>query len=473
MRERLWWCALALAIACSSGSKDNKAGSAAAAGSSAPAAAAERWAATVVIGAALHDFVVEIAGDKAAFVRGKQRAPLADVVETAERIAFTLEKPGMPKDAAERYELVRHGDRADGQGTVGATQIPIRMVRLADGEAPRSAYARPQTPKPPFPYKTVELDVDAPDGGKLAGTLAMPDGAGPFPVVVLLSGSGQEDRDETIFGHRPYFVVADRLARNGIASYRFDDRGTGKTKGAVKDLFTEIDDAGAIVDVLAKQPGIDPKRIGVIGHSSAGAVAPNVALKHPVAFVVLLAGITMAGKDYAAIQTAHQLEVAGASAEDVAKQKADQARFMDAVLNDPKSAKAALAGRIKPMLAQQLGRAPTDAELDAALAQGLAEVASPWLISYFRIDPREAWKKLAIPVLLLVGDKDTQVPADVTVAALTGATTHATTKKFPGLNHLFQHAKTGEVAEYVAIEETFAPEALDALAGWLAEQTKR
>jgi dienelactone hydrolase len=480
MRERWRYVALAALVACSSRSKDGVAGSGStpgsaagsAPGSAAAPAAVERWATTVVIGAEMRDFVVELGGGTAALVIGTARIPLVDVAETADKIAFTIEKPKMPKQTWERYELVRHGDRADGHGTLGDMQLPIRMVRLADGEAPRSAYPRPQTPKPPFPYESIELVVDAPDGGKLAGTLAMPSGAGPFPVVLLLSGSGQQDRDETIFGHKPFLVVADRLARAGIASYRFDDRGTGKTTGAVKDLYTEIADAGAIVDVLAKQPKIDPKRIGVIGHSSAGAVAPNVAVAHPVAFVALLAGITLSGRDYSAVQTAHSLELTGASADAIAQQKRDQDTITAAAVKDPNSVKAVLVARVRPLMQQQLGHAPSDAEVDAVIAKPLAELTNPWLVSYFRIDPRESWKKLSIPVLLLVGDKDTQVPADMTIMALNGATTHATTRTFPGLNHLFQHAKTGELDEYLTIDETFAPEALDALAGWLGEQTK-
>jgi pimeloyl-ACP methyl ester carboxylesterase len=431
---------------------------------------------SVVIIPNVVDLVVEIAGKDATLVSGKHRGPLTNVVVTADKISFTLEKPNFPEQTWEHFDLVRHGDRADGTDVGSGQRMIARMVKLAEGEAPHSAFARPQTPKPPFPYEQRELVVDAPDGGKLAGTLTLPAGKGPFPVVLLLSGSGQQDRDETIFNHKPYLVVSDRLTRAGIATYRFDDRGTGKTVGAMNSLDTEVADAGAIVDVLAKQPELDPKMIGVIGHSAGGMVAPNVALAHPVAFIVLLAGATLPGRDYAAFQTAHKLQLAGASEADLARQRDDQKRVMDAMVKSPKDGEAALTELTTAALERRLGRKPTDDEVKKAVAKPLAEMANPWMLSYFRIDPREAWRKLAIPVLVLDGDKDTQVPADITIAAVVdamGTRAPVTTHKLPGLNHLFQHAITGELDEYATNEETFAPEALDLITAWIVERTRR
>jgi pimeloyl-ACP methyl ester carboxylesterase len=435
-----------------------------------PPAPPERWAATVVIGASLRDFVIEFADRGATLELGDAKVPLVEVTHADDKLAFAIDK--QPK---ETYELARKGDVAAGKGAIGRTTLPIRMVKLADGEAPHSAFPRPQTPKPPFPYEERELVVDAPDGGKLAGTLTIPQGTGPFPAVLLLSGSGQQDRDETIFGHKPYLIVADRLTRAGFATYRFDDRGTGKTVGAPLSLDTEIDDAGAILDVLKKQKEIDPKRVGIIGHSAGGMVAPNAAIKHPVAFIVLLAGATLSGREYSAFQTERELRASGADDKALAEQRTLQARVTAAAIKGTKEVEAIFTEIATPELEKSLGRKPTADEVKQAIAAPVSAATNPWVVSYFRIDPRVAWKKLAIPVLLLVGDKDTQVPADMTIKGLEDTVPKklVTAKKLAGLNHLFQHAQSGEVEEYLTNVESFDPDALEQLTGWLVDHTKK
>lgn len=444
----------------------------------APAAPPERWATSIVLGANFLDFVVMFPspdGHDARVEVGDKHLPLSQVTHTDARLEFTVEKAG-PKETWEHYALARTGDVARGEADLGTHHMSVRMERLGPDEPPRSAFKRPQTPRPPFPYAQRDLVVAAPDGGKLAGTLAIPTGTGPFPTVLLLSGSGQQDRDETVFGHKPYLIVADRLARAGIASYRFDDRGTGQTVGAPLSLDTEIADAIAALDTLAKQPEVDPKRLGIIAHSAAGAVAPNAARKHAVAFVVLLAGTTLDGGEYAAVQTEETMRAAGADAAAIAEQQKAQRAVSTAAKKGAAEVEKALVKIATPALAKALGRAPTADEVKQAIAQPLAAATNPWTLSYFRIDPRDAWKTLNVPVLLMVGDKDTQVPADLTIGALTktlGKRGPLTAKKLPGLNHLFQHAPTGALSEYVELEESFAPEALDTLAAWLAERTKK
>ena len=317
--------------------------------------------------------------------------------------------------------------------------------------------------------------MPAPDGGKLAGTLAIPKGAGPFPCVLLLSGSGQQDRDETIYGHKPFLIIADRLARAGIATYRFDDRGTGKTEGRVGTLDTEVADAAAVLDVLAKQTEVDPARLGVLGHSTGGMVAPNAALKHPVAFVVSLAGVAVSGIDLVPLQQEIRLRAAHVPEAAIKEQLDLQRKVSEAAVKDPKSVRALLADVVRPKLQQALGHAPTDAEIDNAIAKPVADATQPWVVSFFRSDPRVAWKQLSIPVLYLGGDKDTQVPADVMIQTLTssvGKPELLATHELPGLNHLFQHATSGLEDEYIDLDESFAPEALDALTTWLVATTK-
>jgi pimeloyl-ACP methyl ester carboxylesterase len=440
---------------------------------SAAAPATERWAATLVVNTNFQDFVVEFsrAGDTWSAVReDNRRVVFSNVTFAPDRIEFTFGKPGAPP--AERYTLTRANDaEAKGTAAIGNAELPIKMVRLAAGEAARSAFARPQTPKGPFPYDEREVEVAAPDGGTLAGTLTLPRGASaPAAAVLLWSGSGQQDRDETIYGHKAFAIFADRLTRKGLVVLRLDDRTTGKTVGAAGTLDTEIDDAGAAIDFLKAQKEVDPKRIGMLAHSTGGMVAPNVALKHPVAFIASLAGVAIPGRDLVPLQKQIASDITGVPWNP--DQREVQIAIGDAAAKGADEIKRVLIATIEPRLEKALGREPTPEELQLAIAGPLAEATQPWPMSFLRMDPRVAWKKLSIPVLLVVGDKDTQVPADVTIKALTES--HAkpelvTTHKLPGLNHLFQHApKTGLSDEYLWIEETFDEAALDTVVTWVA-----
>ena len=442
-----------------------------------PIAMKERWATSIAAGPRIIDFVVafESAGPAwTARLEGvtKEPLPLAAVTLTADRIAFTLEKPANPA-ANEVYELRRTGDLAAGTSTIGGARIPARMVKLADGAEPRSAYERPQTPKGPFPYMTREVEIAAPDGGTLAGTLTLPEKRAPGAAVLFWSGSGQQDRDENIYGHRSYFVIADRLTRAGFVTLRLDDRGTGKTKGALGTLYSEIDDAAAAIAWLKTQREVDSKRVGMIAHSTGGMVAPNVALKQPLAFIVSLAGVAIPGRELVLLQQDIAAEKAGVKLP--AEQRALQKAIGEAAIKSPADVKKLLVDAVTKQYQAAAGRPPSPEELEASIARPLAEATNPWAVSYFKIDPRAAWKRLKVPTLLVVGDLDTQVPADATIQALRkahGKKAVLTTKKIAGVNHLFQHAKTGLTDEYIEIDETFDPGTLDTITTWLAEQAK-
>ena len=465
-------------IACSKKSNDAPSGDPAPKVSVGPKGHTERWGASLVAGANIKDFVVSFAKTDDTWTGAlegltKTPLPLADVAVAPDHLAFTLQKAGAPESTWEHYTLQRKGGDASGTLTIGAVTLVIKMVQLTDGEAPRSAYPRPQTPKPPFPYEAREVTVDAPDGGKLAGTLTFPKGGAPAPAVLLWSGSGQQDRDETIYQHKPYLIVSDHLTRAGFAVLRLDDRGTGKTTGAVGTLDTEIADAGAAFEFLKAQKEVDPRRVGIIGHSTGGMVAPNVAVTHPVAFIVSLAGVAVSGRELVPLQLEAAARATGVVAP--AEQLALQKKIGDATLEGPDAVKRALVEAVVPQMEKAMGRKPTQQEIDQAIAKPLSDATQPWTLSFFKIDPREAWKKLTIPVLLVVGDLDTQVPADVTIQALEsshGKREVVTTKKLPGLNHLFQHAKTGMPDEYVEISESFDPAALDVITSWLAATAK-
>lgn len=370
---------------------------------------------------------------------------------------------------------------APGAGSAGsaasAPQQPPPAAAAA--EEPRPALARPQAPKPPFPYTEREVAIDAPEAGKLAGTLTLPPGQGPFPAALLISGSGQQDRDETIFGHRPFRLLADRLAREGIAVLRTDDRGTGTTTGAAGTLETDFGDARAAFEWLAKQPEIDPKRVGMIGHSVGGLIAPTVAARTgKVAFVVALAGPGVTGVEIVAAQLEALLIASGIPAA-AAKRIADAQRTVGAAIakGDPKQLRAVLKASFVES-ANALGHpVPDDATLEKLVDAKLPETANPWVVSLFKSDAPATWRKVKCPVLAINGDKDLQVPADANLAGIAaalkaGGNRDVTTKKLPGLNHLFQHAATGQIEEYGTIEETFDPATLDLIAAWVVEKTK-
>ena len=465
-------------------------GSAAAAGegeAARPAVVVERWSGTLLLPAGLRDFAVRFAREGAAWTAtldvpeaGLAGAGLTDVALSADTIRFTLARGGA-READERYAFTRRGDTASGTVTMGGRAIPGKLVKLAEGEAPRPAILRPQAPQPPFPYEEREVAIDAPEAGKLAGTLTVPAGKGPFPAVVLISGSGQQDRDGTIFGHRSFRLIADRLARAGFAVLRTDDRGVGKSTGAFGTLETDIGDARAAFEWLGKQPEVDGKRVGLLGHSVGGLIAPTIAARtQKVAFVVALAGPGVTGVELIALQVEALLVAAKQVPAAAAKQIADAQRKMGAAIakGDPKQIREALRASIAASAVAMGQPAPPDAALDKLVEAKLPETANPWVASLFKSDAPAVWRKVRCPVLAVIGDKDLQVPVDAnlagTAAALAaGGNKDVTTRKQPGLNHLYQHATTGLVDEYGEIEETFDPATLDLIAAWMTEKTEK
>ena len=446
----------------------------------------EVWSGTLVLPADLRDIVVnfvERGGTWSATLEIPSAKvtglALADVALEPDAIRFTLVKPSMPA-ANEQFVFVRTGATATGTLLIAGQSFPAKLVQLKPGEAPRPAIARPQTPKPPYPYAEREVTIEAPEAGVLAGTLTIPAGNGPFPAVVLISGSGQQDRDETLFGHRPFRVIADRLTRDGFAVLRTDDRATGKTKGAIGSLETDIGDGRAAFEWLAKQPEVDPKRVGVIGHSVGGIVAPTIAARtQKVAFVVALAGPGVPGWELIPMQIEAMMVAAKLPAPVAARiARAQRAVGAAVVKGDQKAIRTALKASLVEA-ASAIGQPkPDDAVLEAVVEQKLPEVTNAWTVSFFKSDPAAAWRKVKCPVLAVIGDKDLQVPAAINLAKTTEALKAARNRDVtavtrPGLNHLYQHAETGSIEEYGAIEETFDPATLELVAKWLVERARK
>jgi fermentation-respiration switch protein FrsA (DUF1100 family) len=367
-----------------------------------------------------------------------------------------------------------------GTWTQGALKAPLNLARTDKVEEVR----RPQHPKPPFPYRAEEVTyANADEGITLAGTLTLPPGAGPFPAVVLITGSGPQDRDETLMGHKPFLVIADALTRRGIAVLRSDDRGVGKSGGSMAEA-TSRDFAGDVrsaVSFLKSRPEVDARRIGLIGHSEGGLIAPLVAAgSADVAHVVLLAGTGVPGSEIVLKQN-ELIARAGGDDEEAIRKRVDRLREAIAVIAaEPDDA--AAAAKIRPAILEvvageaggvQEGASPA-AEL-AGVEAMVKQLTSPWFRTFLTLDPRPALAQVTCPVLALNGEKDLQVPPsqnlpEIERALKSGGNPNVTVKELPGLNHLFQPAKTGAPSEYGAIETTFSPEALELIAKWVLER---
>ena len=317
------------------------------------------------------------------------------------------------------------------------------------------------------------MTVESAPGVRLAGTLTLPAGKGPFPAVVLITGSGGQDRDETILGHKPFAVIADRLTRDGIAVLRMDDRGvalsTGDFAAATDDDFAR--DVAADVAFLRDRGDIDPKRIGLIGHSEGGVVAPKVAARDPrIAFIVLLAG---PGVPLSQVLAAQRARLSPAMGQTPAQIRRDQ-RLIDHVMAAMRGSKDAAEAKARAMkVIASEGSATIRANGQAEMMA--TALSSGWMRDLLDYDPRPTLAAVTCPILALNGARDGQVLPEQNLPAIrlaTKANPDVTIVELPGLNHLFQTAKTGTVGEYNDIEETIAPLALDTMADWIGKHAK-
>lgn len=342
---------------------------------------------------------------------------------------------------------------------------------------------RPQEPKPPFPYHEEEVTfMNTAENFSLAGTLTLPEGDGPFPAVVLISGSGQQDRNETIFLHKPFMVLADHLTRNGIAVLRYDDRGVGKSKGKTNNAtsLSFADDAEAAVNFLLQRPEINKKKIGLAGHSEGGLIAPIVASRNSnIAFIVSLAGPGVSGREIMLRQAGDILKASGTPQAEIDETLATNGHLFSMVVDEPdqrKFVKDAMDWYGKEL--ESKGVSPEERkEKMAAFTQGLISVNNPWMRYFIVTDPVQFWSKVKCPVLALNGEKDLQVSQEINLPAIkaalrSGGNRKVKTMMLPGLNHLFQTADKGSPDEYIKIEETFSPAAMELITSWIKKTVK-
>lgn len=369
------------------------------------------------------------------------------------------------------------GQMIKGNWKQGGMTFPLDIQRI--DEVPK--LNRPQEPTPPFPYKEEEVTVPNKSAEiELAGTFTRPDSGGPFPAVILISGSGRQDRDEAVFGHRPFFVLADYLTRRGIAVLRMDDRGVGKSKGDFS-IATSKDfasDVIADIEFLKMRKDVNLKQIGLIGHSEGGIIAPMVAAQSKdVAFIVLMAGTGLTGEEILYLQGALIAKANGASDSSLAMTRSSQEKIFMALKEATDDSSAV---KMLRKVMQESHDKLSDAEkkaigdADTYINAQIKQINSPWFRFFLAYDPVPALKKVKCPVLAVNGELDLQVPPKENLAAIenalqAGGNKKYTIKEFLKLNHLFQTAVTGSPNEYATIEETISPEVLKFIGDWILD----
>lgn len=339
-----------------------------------------------------------------------------------------------------------------------------------------SAPKRPQIPVAPFPYSEKEVTIKTPDEKvKLSGTLTIPQGKGPFPAVVLISGSGPQDRNEELMGHKPFLVLADYLSRNGIAVLRYDDRGVGKSTGnfAKATSFDFAEDAEAAWRFLSKQKKVDKTKIGLLGHSEGGLIAPIVASKNKdVDFIVLMAGPSVPGSVILPDQQELIMRVSGTSEEEIAQQIQLNKLIINYVAEHSSSPtlQADLIAKIEAWTDELKFPVPKTLSKKSFAKQTAQAYIGDWMKTFITIPPSDYLKDVSCPVLALFGEKDLQVSVRANLEPmqqLLQFNHYSTIKTFPDLNHLFQTSETGAPSEYQLIEETISPVFMEYVQQWI------
>ena len=367
----------------------------------------------------------------------------------------------------------------------GPAEMPLTLIKTkAD-----VGLKRPQTPKAPFGYKSDDVEYDNADKSVHFGaTLTYPASGGKFPAAILITGSGQQDRDESIMEHKPFAVLADYLTRQGFAVLRVDDRGRGKTKGEVATATSAdfANDVEASLAFLRKQWNVDTGRLGLIGHSEGGLIAALVgSRRRDIAFIVLLASPGETGAALLAAQNEAVLKSQGINKEAAAS----YSQFYLDVANETSAAKNADTALINSLkIFENWKTTVSHSNLEAL---GMAErnqgpmivaalvkaFGSPWMKYFLKSNAADLFAKTNAKVLALNGEKDIQVIAQPNLDGIKAALEKSKSKSYetkilPGLNHLFQHCKRCDVGEYGQLEETFSPEALQIIGDWMRKEVK-
>ena len=411
--------------------------------------------------------------------QGATDIPVKSVSHKANRVIFDVAVAGA------RYEATISEQVMNGVWRQGGQEFPLILSKAKPEEEKQVSLFRPQEPSAPFPYEIREVSFkNQQHKVELAGTLTLP--SKPVAAVVLVSGSGPQDRDQLFMGHKTFWVLADHLTRQGIAVLRYDDRGVAKSTGSFQGA-TSYDfavDAGAAIEYLSSVAELNGVKKGIVGHSEGGLIAPITAsFRKDVAFVSLLAGPGQTGNEISIWQIQSFLQANGLS-DEAARAGSNITKALNAaVLNSTASESLpevltetyqAQWRQLPPAIQKEIV-AVGGGELPASRVQSLA---SKWTAYFLAHDPGQFLRGLKIPVLAIHGDKDTQMSAELNLsaieAALVSGTPHSLNKveKIAGVNHLFQTAKTGLMSEYAQIEETISPKVLTVISDWILTVVK-
>jgi uncharacterized protein len=411
--------------------------------------------------------------------QGAKNIPATTITMTEDSLKFAIQSIG----ASYIGKIYNDSSLIKGIFKQGTLSLPLDLKKIDK----LTEIKRPQEPKKPYLYNDEEVTFENKSANiTLAGSFTYPQGEGKFPTVVLVTGSGPQDRDETLAGginHKPFLVLSDYLTRNGIAVLRYDDRGIAKSKGNFATSTSEdfATDAQAAVEYLKTRKEVDAKKIGVAGHSEGGLIAPMVAVNSSdVSYIILLAGPGLPGKDILILQGRLISKANGEKDENIDKSMKLNEKIYNIILSEEDNS---IAEKKIKTAYEEFYNTLNEAEKKEAdtqkpmIEQNLKQLTSPWFRFFMKFDPRPTLENVTVPVLALNGEKDLQVPpkenlAEIEKALKAGGNKNFKTVLLPTLNHLFQNCKTGAVSEYGQIEETFSPDAMKIIKDWILNLTK-
>ncbi len=451
--------------------------------------------ATFVILTSLSTYAQDISGKWSGVlkVQGTQLRLIFNITQAEKGYTSTMDSPdqgakGIPVSSTSydnsilKLEISNAGIQYEGTldknnafvGTFkqGGQSFPLILTK---GEIEKEKVLRPQEPTKPYPYYSEEVKFEnTKDKIKLAGTLTLPEKNGKFPTVILISGSGPQNRDEELFGHKPFLVLADYLTKHGIAVLRFDDRGTAKSTGDFKKAttFDFVTDVEYAIKYLQTRKEINKNRIGLIGHSEGGIIASIIASKNKnIDFIVLMASPTLRGDKLLLLQKYKIETKMGINKQLIEHNQQIFAGAYEIVLNK-KIKQEVLSDTLSNYFTSKYGKALPENQKEALINQ----LTSPWMINFIRLDPAIYLKKVTCPILAINGNKDLQVPSKENLEVIKkiknkSVETNITIKELENLNHLFQECKTGLPSEYATISPTISPTVLKIISDWILDIT--
>jgi len=434
-------------------------------------------------------------------VQGTQLRVVFNVTQTKNGFSSTMDSPdqgakGIPvtnttfenpkikfevTNARIEYDGELSGDEIIGTFKQGGQEFPMNLSREA---IEKEIIKRPQEPIKPYPYYSEDVVFKNTKANiSLSGTLTLPKKDGIFPVVILITGSGPQNRDEELLGHKPFLIISDYLTQNGIAVLRYDDRGVGQSTGDFKsatsaDFATDVESA---IAYLKTRKEINKKKIGLVGHSEGGLIAPIVASKSKdVRFIVLLAGTGIQGDKLLLLQQELIAKANGVLETDINESIQTNSKLFEMVIksNDNSKLKADLTAKLNELIENEPNaEIPNGMKKEEFVSMQVNQISSPWMVFFMKFNPGTTLEQVTCPVLAVNGEKDLQVPSKENLSAIKNALTkggnlNVTTKEFPNLNHLFQECETGSPNEYATIEQTFSPIVLEEITKWIKTQTE-